>query len=283
MNRHLAIVPLLAALGCQPKTPEPPAACTLTAAPLGAAVFGDANADGFVDVSDGMYMIRHGFLGGPAPVCPMAADVLTEDELNPGDGFAILSYLFSGGSSTLATDGTECPDATRAVEPACASGLAMGIRAESIVTGSGTASFQATVTLTSPTLEVEAWSVGVAAEGCTIEGATTAGTVAADVRDTPAGVRDGGYNWVSPVEPGWVGSANILSFKQHIVLPASSAPSDVLVVELSAPVGSACAPCTLSIVSDHMGANVPIEAVVSGGGYRYVPAVSGATVSICPG
>lgn len=65
---------------------------------------GDANGDWQIDVSDGISLFRHLFIGGPAPAplgCPSDkrnGDVNGDSSLDLSDGVYILSFLFQGGS-----------------------------------------------------------------------------------------------------------------------------------------------------------------------------------------
>ena len=58
---------------------------------------------------------------------------------------------------------------------------------------------------------------------------------------------------------------------------------NILGLTLEAEVGSACGTCSLQVVAQHEGVNVPVETVVSGGGYRFTPAFGSASVEVCPG
>ena len=58
---------------------------------------GDTNADGRVDMSDPVSILRHLFLGSPGPSCPDAADADDSGVLQITDPLLILRFLFNGG------------------------------------------------------------------------------------------------------------------------------------------------------------------------------------------
>ncbi|MGQ9589143.1 MAG: hypothetical protein ACUVYA_02485 [Planctomycetota bacterium] len=58
---------------------------------------GDANADGGLDLSDGVFVLNYLFLGGPTPGCLEAANANDDGGLDLSDGVFILNYLFLGG------------------------------------------------------------------------------------------------------------------------------------------------------------------------------------------
>ncbi|MGQ9590329.1 MAG: LamG-like jellyroll fold domain-containing protein [Planctomycetota bacterium] len=60
---------------------------------------GDANADGGMNITDGIFVLNYLFLGGPAPTCLDAADSNGDNALNITDGIYILNYLFLGGTA----------------------------------------------------------------------------------------------------------------------------------------------------------------------------------------
>ena len=57
---------------------------------------GDADATGAVDLSDALAVLRHLFLGDPAPSCLDAADADDSGDLTITDGIFVLHYLFLG-------------------------------------------------------------------------------------------------------------------------------------------------------------------------------------------
>jgi hypothetical protein len=60
---------------------------------------GDANADGNLDLSDGIAILSFLFTGGAAPVCPDAADVSDQGQINISSAIYLLGYLFTGGAA----------------------------------------------------------------------------------------------------------------------------------------------------------------------------------------
>jgi hypothetical protein len=60
---------------------------------------GDADATGAVDLTDALAVLRHLFLGDPAPSCLDAADVDDSGDLAITDGIFLLDHLFLGGAA----------------------------------------------------------------------------------------------------------------------------------------------------------------------------------------
>jgi len=60
-------------------------------------VRGDANADGSINITDGVFVLNFLFIGGPEPRCTDAADSDDNGMLNITDGVAILNWLFLSG------------------------------------------------------------------------------------------------------------------------------------------------------------------------------------------
>jgi hypothetical protein len=64
---------------------------------------GDANKDGKIDISDGIFILNFLFLGGPRPIKPTdRADVNDDNRVDISDGVGLLTYLFRGGPEPLA-------------------------------------------------------------------------------------------------------------------------------------------------------------------------------------
>lgn len=57
---------------------------------------GDANRDGQADTSDAILILQHLFLGGPQPVCPIAADFDRSGELDISDPIVLLRSVYLG-------------------------------------------------------------------------------------------------------------------------------------------------------------------------------------------
>ncbi|MCZ6795961.1 MAG: hypothetical protein O7J95_20325 [Planctomycetota bacterium] len=74
---------------------------------------GDANADGGVDLSDGVTIFSFLFLGAEIPVCLDAADTNDDGRVDISDGIFDLSFLFLGDRPPLPPGPTRCgPDPT---------------------------------------------------------------------------------------------------------------------------------------------------------------------------
>jgi hypothetical protein len=58
---------------------------------------GDSNADGSINITDGIFVLNFLFLGGPGPKCRESADPNNDGTINITDGIYILNYLFLGG------------------------------------------------------------------------------------------------------------------------------------------------------------------------------------------
>jgi hypothetical protein len=59
---------------------------------------GDANADGEINITDGIFVLNYLFLGGTTPPCTEAAEINDDGEINITDGIFVLNYLFLGGA-----------------------------------------------------------------------------------------------------------------------------------------------------------------------------------------
>ena len=59
---------------------------------------GDANDDGGVDISDGIFTINYLFTGGAKPLCLSASDTNDNGAIDISDAISVFSYLFAGGS-----------------------------------------------------------------------------------------------------------------------------------------------------------------------------------------
>ena len=69
---------------------------------------GDANADGAVDISDGVSTLAYLFLGGAAPKCDDAADTDDNGALEITDAVFTFSFLFTGGTQIPLPGPTGC-------------------------------------------------------------------------------------------------------------------------------------------------------------------------------
>jgi M6 family metalloprotease-like protein len=61
-------------------------------------VFGDANGDGVVNISDAVYLIAYIFASGSTPNPLGAGDANCDDTVNISDAVYLIAYIFSGGS-----------------------------------------------------------------------------------------------------------------------------------------------------------------------------------------
>jgi hypothetical protein len=60
-------------------------------------VRGESNADGGLNITDGIFILNFLFLGGATPTCMEAADSNGDGGLNITDGIYVLNFLFLGG------------------------------------------------------------------------------------------------------------------------------------------------------------------------------------------
>ena len=84
-------------------------------------VRGNANADGVLNITDGIFVLNFLFLGGPTPPCAEAANANGDAVLNITDGIYILNFLFLGGPPPAAPypDCGEIAEADCAAFPPC--------------------------------------------------------------------------------------------------------------------------------------------------------------------
>jgi hypothetical protein len=73
---------------------------------------GDANNDGTLDQSDGIFLLLYLFLSGEAPECPDAADANDNGRLDIGDPVVILQTVFRGRSLIAPPYPEKGPDVT---------------------------------------------------------------------------------------------------------------------------------------------------------------------------
>jgi hypothetical protein len=60
-------------------------------------VYGDANGDETVNVTDAVYLIQYVFAGGPAPDPLEAGDANCDGTVNVSDAVFLIQYIFAGG------------------------------------------------------------------------------------------------------------------------------------------------------------------------------------------
>lgn len=83
---------------------------------------GDSDANGLINMTDGIFILNHLFLGGPTPPCRDAADADNDGEVTITDGIYMLNFLFLGGPEPPAPGHEDCgPDPTPEEEPGCES------------------------------------------------------------------------------------------------------------------------------------------------------------------
>jgi hypothetical protein len=70
---------------------------------------GDANGDGDINITDGIFVLNYLFLGGPTPDCLEAANPNDDAEINITDGIFVLNYLFLGGPEPAPPGPTTSP------------------------------------------------------------------------------------------------------------------------------------------------------------------------------
>jgi hypothetical protein len=71
----------------------------------GESVCGDADGNGFVNISDAVFLIGFIFGGGPSPVPLILGDADCNSIVNISDAVYLISYIFGGGAAPCA----ECP------------------------------------------------------------------------------------------------------------------------------------------------------------------------------
>jgi hypothetical protein len=267
-------------VGCDGSEPAS-GACAREARPAALPVAGDANGDGVFDIADVAAIEDEQFRAGDAVTCAAAGDMSQDGVLDVGDGAALLYALFTGTTAgpTLA-DGA-CARTERTSAPACGDGLAWGFTGETRVTGTDSVANPVTLTLTTVSLAVQAWSASVRATGCTIAGASVAGTASADVRDTPPGLRDGGFTRFDVTDAGIAGGV-LMQLATDAALPPSSSAVPVLTLDVRAPVGGSCGTCTVTLEDGQTGPGLPVQNVVSAGGYAYTPEAVSFAFEACP-
>ncbi len=62
---------------------------------------GDADNDGGINVTDGVFILNFLFSGGATPSCRESADADDDGSINVTDGVFVLNFLFSGGAEPL--------------------------------------------------------------------------------------------------------------------------------------------------------------------------------------
>src|SRR5687767_14386995 len=175
----------------------------------------DADADGAVDIVDGLRIARASLSDGPPVVCRGQGDLTASGDVAIEASNHLWSWLFVGESSGMpAMEG--CALRQDAPPGTCASGVVLDFAAPSKVEAvGGNASFDATVRLEAGDIAPEAWSFGVGAEGCEITAVTRAGTRADSAFH--GGLSDAGFGREELAAGGAV-SATVLSWRTPVAL-----------------------------------------------------------------
>jgi hypothetical protein len=84
-------------LGPPPELPPPSDPQCFLPPPPPTFMRGDANSDGLMDLSDGVYILNYLFMGGASPACYDTADANDNGAIDLTDGIYIFSALFLGG------------------------------------------------------------------------------------------------------------------------------------------------------------------------------------------
>lgn len=263
---------VLGLLGCPAVETPPATSCARPARPAAVPVAGDPNGDGVSDIADGAAVLGSLFRGGPPLACEAAADNNQDTTLDAGDGVGLWYHLFAG-STALAPLVTGTCTKPEPADSACGDGVALTVSAPS--------NAEVRVLLTTGALDVEAVSVSLATDGCSLGSATFDGTAAADRATTGDGSRDGGFARIDRVSGGVVAAVSF-DLTGDAVLPAKTESAAILALTVDAPGGSACAPCTLTLRDGLVGGGEPVANVVSAGGRAYVPELGSATIQVCP-
>ena len=231
-------------------------------------VAGDANGDGIVDIADAVAIVRAAADGGAAPACTSAVDLIPDGTTQLDDGFSLLIHLFEDGFS-LPSAG--CDEDSSWAPPACSAG-AVSVVAPTSASGS----FSAQVSVSSD-LEVEAWSFGLTAAGCTITAATTDGTIAEPEPRGGPGLRATGFDATFVSDDGAT-TGVVLALMDRRVLPSGQAHT-LLQVEVE-PDSSTCS-CSLTLDSGPTTIGQPVQAVVVADGFAYPLPQTTVSVDTC--
>jgi photosystem II stability/assembly factor-like uncharacterized protein len=73
------------------------ASLAILAQPITQFIYGDANGDGKITVSDAIYLINYLFKGGPAPDPLLSGDADCDGQVKVSDVIYLINYLFKGG------------------------------------------------------------------------------------------------------------------------------------------------------------------------------------------
>jgi hypothetical protein len=238
---------------------------------------GDANADGAVDVSDGIYVERWLFAGGPAPACEASVDLIDDGTVDAADAVAIWSHAFIKAADLPALADGACDARSAPSNDLDCGRVAYAIDAP----GRADGSFDATVTLDAPDFDVEGWEISLAADGCAVTTASFDGTAGADT--STGGKRSTGFARTDVTASGGVVAAVVLSWLEDGKVPATDDPVPVLSLHVTRSGGSGCAPCTLTFTDGETGPAAPSRNVVTHLGRSWRPTTKEARVTLCGG
>lgn len=292
-----AIIVFVATTGCPDDEPSPPSAdrdggtvrdggsgerdagaievAQACAPPNAELQRGDINGDGHVNVADAIALESHRYRGGRAPVCEPAADFNRDGRVEADDSHAITSWLTTGAHPLSGNfNSRACDPVAEYWENAPCAPIAWKWM-EPQKRGTMRATIQ--VAIEHPTTDIQGWSVGFAADGCTIDAISNQGTIAAEVWDDPPGIRHLGYSASVPLPDGAI-SVVKLSFNEPVILAASAAPTPVLTLSVSA---EACGRCTLGTFEGLRWTGQPIENVFVAEGVGYAPEPASTQFDIC--
>jgi hypothetical protein len=232
----------------------------------------DANGDGHVDIDDGVRIVRRSLSGGAPVACEGQGDLLGSGDVAFEAAATVWSALFLGTVATLPE--RTCGTRLEAGPPPSCTPVELAIEAPKSATGS----FTADVVLRTD-LGPDAWSFGVAADGCRISDVGRGETASASTFDDPPGIVEAGLFDARLVVGGAV-SAVVPSWKDPVTLDAAAGVS-LLKLRIE-PTASACGTCTLSLVSDLQGPGQPVAVVVGRDGWSFPPTTRDAGVRLCP-
>jgi hypothetical protein len=240
------------------------------AEPLSSPVAGDANGDGRFDVADVVALDRHLVVGDAPVACEAAAEVEPVGLLDLADVFAGWHALFTQGGGLPPLQDGACAGPAED-DPAPCGRLGWAFDTTTAKDG------QVRVTLWSPDLEVDGWSLGVRATGCAIAAASTSGTLAADAG--AGGTLGVGLDLARTAPDGAV-AAFVPDWLAPRAIAPDPDPRPVLALAIARP-GSGCATCSLAVSDDVAGAAGPVASRVVHAGRSYAPPGAEVQLEVC--
>lgn len=244
---------------------------TVAPAPVGTFVAGDANGDGFADVSDAVWLSSTLFRGGERGACFAATDIVADGALTAADVFTLQSAVMAG-DSVLKDLGDACAGAAEPEAPGPVA-LAMDLDVPRKVKGpaGGSATIDAAVLLYTPDSPVQAWNLSISAEGCAVSALTTEGTDGGSVYDEPPGQRGAtSYDYHALTPEGGAVAGVILDWRADNVLSARDDPWTLLALTLQAtPPDKGCGTCTVSLHNGERADGPALRNLATVGGWTY--------------